>query len=348
VWTTLGGSFDTRFGTQAVVRFDGSTWRMDVYALNNADDSVWVGSFTLTPAGVETWHGWVNLGGVSLSAVAPLGERTFNNAWSGAGRFREAFVEGTDFALWHNWSGDNTNWSGWFSMGKPPNTQVCSAPSWASFGPGRQDVFVLGCDNNLWQIWQDNNGWHGWANLGKPPGIFGLSNWVNTMPYSVASAQNRYEVLVGDRFGRVFDRSWNGSAWSWLNTGLGIHTLPTGMTDGGFFSAYVGNGSNQFTSTVFNFNNWGSVSSSPTLSSPSRAIPIPFDTNVSLVYYRDSSGFIQRIMHDAANNWQTWTNNIATASFVSDPAVVIGPGGQYFVFAVRPDGAIWYTTDTTN
>lgn len=35
---------------------------------------------------------------------------------------------------------------------------------------GRQEIFVLGSDNNIWQIWQaaPNNGWSEWRTLGQP------------------------------------------------------------------------------------------------------------------------------------------------------------------------------------
>ena len=77
----------------------------------------------------------------------------------------EAFINGSDKALWHIWqapNGPNDGWSNWASLGIPPNlTSVGFTPSVGVNADGRLEVFITGSDNTLWHIWQvtPNGGW---------------------------------------------------------------------------------------------------------------------------------------------------------------------------------------------
>ena len=77
----------------------------------------------------------------------------------------EAFVAGTDFALWHIWqTAPNNGWSGYDSLGGVLSSSMDSATN----ADGRVEVFVRGTDGAVWHIWQTapNNGWSGWDSLG--------------------------------------------------------------------------------------------------------------------------------------------------------------------------------------
>ena len=77
----------------------------------------------------------------------------------------EAFITGSDNALWHIWqdpNGPNNGWSNWASLGIPPNlTSVGYLPSVGVNADGRLEAFTSGSDNALWHAWQTipDGGW---------------------------------------------------------------------------------------------------------------------------------------------------------------------------------------------
>ena len=66
----------------------------------------------------------------------------------------DAFVRGTDNALWHKWW--NGRWSQWEDLGGI----LTSAPTVSSWSEGRLDVFARGTDNSLIHKWWNGN-WSG-------------------------------------------------------------------------------------------------------------------------------------------------------------------------------------------
>jgi hypothetical protein len=114
------------------------------------------------------WNeGWRSKGKPS-SAVGVKSHRIGSNA---DGR-QEIFAIGDDSALWQQWQiAPNDGWSGWKSLGVP--TAAVSLTDTFAVGSnqdGRQELFVLGDDGNVWQIWQTapNGGWSEWRKLGQP------------------------------------------------------------------------------------------------------------------------------------------------------------------------------------
>ena len=79
-----------------------------------------------------------------------------------------------------------------------------SAPSAASWAPGRQDAFVRGTDNALWHRWWDGRAWSGWESLG---GV------LTSDPGVAARAPGRLDVFVAGTDDAVWQRSWDGNAW---------------------------------------------------------------------------------------------------------------------------------------
>jgi hypothetical protein len=70
---------------------------------------------------------------------------------SPAGRL-EAFVRGTDNALWHKWQvTPSGGWSDWASEGGV----LMGDAAVGSDADGRLEVFVVGTDNALWHKWQN-------------------------------------------------------------------------------------------------------------------------------------------------------------------------------------------------
>jgi uncharacterized protein YvpB len=67
---------------------------------------------------------------------------------------------GPDGSVWMR-GRDGVTWTGWTSLGGRP----AAAPSVASPGPGRLDVFAPGSEGQVWHRWWED-GWHPWEDLG--------------------------------------------------------------------------------------------------------------------------------------------------------------------------------------
>jgi hypothetical protein len=136
--------------------------RLEVF-LTVGDGSLWHRWQSFPSEDVWNNLGWVSLGkptgqiGQVASAYPALGAN--NN-----GRL-EAFIKGSDNALWHVWqdpNGPNNGWSNWASLGIPPNlTSTGYIPSVGVNADGRLEVFINGSDNALWHAWQTipHGGW---------------------------------------------------------------------------------------------------------------------------------------------------------------------------------------------
>jgi hypothetical protein len=157
---------------------------------------------SLYGAGVA-WSGWESLGGILTSAPAV-------SSWA-ANRL-DAFVRGTDNAMWHKWW-DGAAWRGWESLGGI----LTSPPAAVSWGANRIDTFVLGTNRAMWHKWWDGAAWRGWENLG---GVCQLgvaaSSW----------AANRLDCFVIGTDSALWHKWWDGGAWrGWESLG-GISTSP--------------------------------------------------------------------------------------------------------------------------
>jgi murein DD-endopeptidase MepM/ murein hydrolase activator NlpD len=85
---------------------------------------------------------------------------------------------------------------------------LTSAPSAASWAPGREDVFVRGTDNALWHRWWDGGTWSGWESQG---GVLASD------PAVAARPGDRLDVFARGMEGGLWHKSWDGSRWSgWL------------------------------------------------------------------------------------------------------------------------------------
>ena len=88
-----------------------------------------------------------------LARPAPAGPVV---SW-GADRI-DAFVIGTDRALWHK-SWDGSSW-GPSAIDYEYMGGICmSEPEVAAWGPNRLDAFVIGTDRALWHKWWDGSSW---------------------------------------------------------------------------------------------------------------------------------------------------------------------------------------------
>ena len=140
---------------------------------------------------------WYNLGGYLSSSPAV-------SSW-GASRV-DAFVRGSDNALWHrSWNG--SAWGGWESLGGV----VTSDPSAVSWGPNRIDIFVRGTDKAIWHRSSDGTAWSAWDSVG---GV------ATSAPAAATWGANRLDIVVRGTDGTLYHRAWNGTSWGvWDSAG---------------------------------------------------------------------------------------------------------------------------------
>lgn len=183
IWQTPGGGWSdwTSHGTPPGTQIYG-----DHPAAIAANSEGRLELFTLGEDGV-LWHLWQTTpnGGWSnwTSHETPPGTNFILGggpavAASADGRL-ELFVPGADQQLWHIWqTSPSGGWSQWYSHGRPPpaadfpNVGVWGTPALALNAQGRLELFAVGTNGSLSQIWQTapSQGWSDWLTHGKPPG----------------------------------------------------------------------------------------------------------------------------------------------------------------------------------
>jgi len=129
----------------------------------------------------------------------------------------DAFVLGTDRALYHKWW-NKTAWgpsaTAYESLGG-----VCTcAPQAVSWGPNRLDVFVTGTDSGLYHKW-----WNGAAWGPSLIGFEAMGGLCVGAPRAVSFAENRLDVfVVGNNralYHKWFDGAWRPSLTGYENMG---------------------------------------------------------------------------------------------------------------------------------
>ncbi|HXZ03262.1 MAG TPA: hypothetical protein VEH81_00435 [Ktedonobacteraceae bacterium] len=161
-WASLGKPT----GVEIVLNIDtlqNSDGRLEVFVAGT-DNALWHIRQN-EPNG--NWNTWSFLG-------APPGTSSISNPVAGEnedGRV-EVFIIGSDNALWHRWQTTPGGiWGGWASLGKPPSANAFFIPFVWKNDDGRLEVFTVGTDGALWNLWQvaPNGTWSNWASLGNPP-----------------------------------------------------------------------------------------------------------------------------------------------------------------------------------
>lgn len=125
----------------------------------------------------------------------------------------DAFVIGTDKALYHKWwngSAWGPSLTGYENLGGT----IISAPEVVSWGPNRLDVFVVGTNSALFHKYWNGSAWG--------PSVTGYENLGGVIlgqPKVVSWGQNRLDVFVVGTDSSLYHKYWNGSAWGPSVTG---------------------------------------------------------------------------------------------------------------------------------
>jgi hypothetical protein len=92
-------------------------------------------------------------------------------------------------------------WSNWAALGG----NIASAPSTASWGPNRLDVFATNSNGALIHKWWDGYRWNGWESLGGD---------LSGTPTVASWAPNRIDVLATNSNGALVHKWWDGYRWN--------------------------------------------------------------------------------------------------------------------------------------
>jgi hypothetical protein len=142
------------------------------------------------------------------------------------------FVRGADGRLWERyWDGSSWSWvdTGRLVAGNPVATVRGDVEDVAA-DDLRINLFVRGADTRLWERYWNGSSWT-WADTGRTvaddPVIIARGSLG-----SPSAAGVRINLFVKGLDGKLLERSWNGSAWSWTDTGQGIAGRPAVLMRG--------------------------------------------------------------------------------------------------------------------
>jgi hypothetical protein len=144
-----------------------------------------------------TWTAIQQIGSIVFPAAAPSAPDRFFAVigWNGQ-------------KLLYQYDGTAAPSKQWTYYGKPPGTDIATQVSQVMYG---NRVYLIGTDNNLWEMKFGSSGYT-WYNFG-------------TSPFAIAIAQSPPVVLydgslfIIDSKGELINMWWNGSHWIFLNNG---------------------------------------------------------------------------------------------------------------------------------
>src|SRR6266568_3262216 len=163
-WASLGGPPNVDIGHSIGVHVN-DDGRLEIFA-TGSDSALWH-IWQVTPNG--PWGAWASLG----KPPGPVFITTPLVSANDDGRL-EAFVIGSDRALWHIWqTAPGAPWGGWASLGGPPTGNMVLYPFLRKNDDGRLEVFVTAEYGALWHMWQltAGGGWGSWSSLGSPSSL---------------------------------------------------------------------------------------------------------------------------------------------------------------------------------
>jgi C1A family cysteine protease len=273
------------------------------------------------------WSGWASEGGVLNSQIT---------VGSNADGRLEAFVRGTDNALWHKWQvAPNSGWSGWGSLGGVLTSNIATGRN----QDGRLEAFARGTDNALWHKWQvaPNSGWSGWASEG---GVLTTNIAVGT------NADGRLEVFARGTDNALWHKwqvapngSWSG--WSSLG-GVLTSDITVGRNANGRLEVFARGTDNAL------WHKWQVVANGPWSGWASEGGVLT--SNIALG--RNGDGRLEVFVRGTDNalwhkwqatpsgSWSSWAS--LGGILTSDIAVGRSPTGRLEVFVRGTDNALWH------
>jgi hypothetical protein len=276
---------------------------------------------------------------------------------------QEIFAVGDDHALWQKWQvAPNNGWSEWKTLGTPArDTFLTDQFTVGSNQDGRQEVFAVGSDGNVWQIWQTgpNGGWSDWGKLGKPPAGIRRSDRITVG----SNADRRQELFVmgeDDALWHIWQVAPNVGWSDWESLDKPQHRdlsepLVQKNADGHLEVFAPGNGAfcNRWqeapSSGVWRREGWNEKPK------PQEEIPavgltwleaaINFENRLEVIAFGDDGALWHAWQIDQAPNWSRWHSlESPPAKIRAADRLTIGTNqdGRLEVFVVGQDGAVWH------
>jgi hypothetical protein len=276
---------------------------------------------------------------------------------------QEIFAIGADNALWQKWQvAPNNGWSEWKTLETPAtDTSLSDRFTVGRNQDGRQEVFAVGSDGNVWQIWQTapNDGWSDWRKLGQPrPGIRPSDR------ITVGSnADGRQELFVmggDDAVWHIWQVAPNvgWSAWESLDKAQhrGLSEPSVQKNADGHLEVFApGNGAfcNRWqeapNSGVWRREGWNEKPK------PKEGVPavgitwleaaLNFESRLEVLAFGDDGALWHAWQIDQPPNWSPWhTLGSPRAKIRQADRLTIGTNqdGRLEVFVVGRDGAVWH------
>jgi hypothetical protein len=210
-WASLGNPPETELGRPFAQR--NQDGRLEVFATGLGEV---FNIAQLSPNG--GWrNSWLNKG--KPSSGAPIRSHVVGK--NADGRL-EIFAITGDNSLWQKWQViPNNGWSEWKTLGAPSrDISLSSRLTVGKNQDGRQEIFAIGDDGNVWQIWQTapNGGWSGWGKLGRPPAEIRHSDRIS-VESNKDMRQELFVIGADDALWHIWQVAPNGRWSDWNSLG---------------------------------------------------------------------------------------------------------------------------------
>lgn len=246
----------------------------------------------------------------------------------------DAFMRGTDNALWHRyWDGNGWQWE---RLGGVISAEP-GAVSTAAVTPntGRIDVFVRGQEMALWHRVFDGSGWGPWEYLG---GVLGSG------PAVSSSNPGQLDVFVRGSDGALWHRAYGSNGWAqWLPVGgKAIFTeKPAAVSAGGHTDVFVRGTDQALWHCSFDgtsCGNWQTLGG-PILNGPGAST---WGSARLDVFVRGSDSHLWHRWFDGSA-WSQWSNEIGVGAILtSGPSAVSPSAGRLDLFIRGTDYQLWH------
>jgi hypothetical protein len=300
------------------------------------------------------WTGWQQLDGGYSGGIEAIGQ----NADGRLEVFGLQPAPGGQAAA-HNWqTSPNNGWSGWTSLGSPPQNDVLSHLEVASNADGRLEIFLrygAMSAGAMWHAWQTapNNGWTGWAALNVSVGH------VTSGPIVVTgNADGRMELFaiaspegVTHAWQTAPNGGWSSQDSLGSPTGVLVQGLAAARNSGGQLLV-VAQGSDgaiwAIAQTAPN-NGWGSWTSLGKPASESLFGPaIASNADGRLEVFATGKTMWHTAQSTPGGTWSSWSSLGAPSggAAITDLGVGQNADGRLEVFATVLNGDVWHIWQT--
>jgi hypothetical protein len=281
-----------------------------------------------------------------------------------ADRRQEIYGIGEDNALWQKWQvATNNECSEWKSLSTPAkHISLTDKFAVGRNQDSRQEVFAVGSDGNIWQIWQTapNGVWSDWGKLGQPPAGIRRSERI-TVGSNLDRRQELFVMGGDDALWHIWQVVPNAEWSSWESLGKPkgrdfVEPLVQKNGDGRLEVFASGNGAfcsrwqEEPNSRVWRNNGWNEKPMpQPAIGLAWLRTALNFQNEVEGFAFGEDGSLWHAWQIDKALNWSDWqTLGSPPAKILRADHLTIGTNqdGRLEVFLIGQDGAVWHIWQT--